>query len=950
MATVPLGRIRLVILFLVAWAIASSGLGRAHALDDVGGVPQFERDVKPLLERYCSHCHGERNHKAELSVVSLAGLRKGGESGPVLAAGKPAESPLFELVSTGHMPPAGEKRPTAAEVETLRRWIEQGYRSEDPANDAEKIAFHEVLPILLLRCASCHGRQTQEAGLDVRSFESLMKGGKSGPAIRPGDASASPLLQRIAAGEMPPKAKLAAASVKPVEKGEYDKLQRWIEQGAAHPSPTIDVPNGEPDPLVSDADRQFWSFQPPAHPTIPLSFDDDAHAARRAASRTPVDVFLDAELRKSDLRLQADADRAVLARRLTVDLLGVPPSVELVDEFVADDGPDAYERLVDRLLASPRYGERWAQFWLDLGGYSDSEGVQDSDLPRPWVYRYRDYVIRAWNADKTYDRFLLEQLAGDELADYEHAPQITAELSDNLVATAFLRLTADGTFAGITGFVPDRLDMIDDQLRIVGGSVLGLTIGCARCHSHKFDPFPQRDYYRMAAVFKGALDEHDWLKPTRQGGPPGTHDRYLPYAPAEERAGWEAHERQIQAQVDDLRRQLAAAGDDAEAKKRLEAEIKKAESQRRPEPLVRALWDRGDPSPTYILTRGNYLTPGRLVGPAFPSMLTDGRTPLVASPPWPNAQKTGLRLAFARWLATPDHPLTSRVFVNRLWKHHFGEGLVRTLDNFGRAGDPPSHPELLDWLARRFTHDAWSVKSFQRLVVTSSAFRQSSYLTQAALDRDPENRRLSRFPLKRLEAEAVYDSLLSLADLLDHRPYGPPDEFTARPDGLVTANATHGGYRRAIYVRHRRTQPVSLLADFDRPAMSPNCVARVDSTVAPQALYLLNNAQLQSWAESFAERAMQEAPDRSDLDPAVVAQQRLERLMRLAWSRTPSGEEREAFRTAYTELLATWRTRLAALEKTPEKAPAMLELETQRRALAQTAHALMNSAGFLFVE
>ena len=904
-------------------------------------MPRYERDVQPLLKKHCGRCHGADGQKAELSVVSLAGLLKGGESGVVVVAGKPDESPLYEMVAKGEMPPEGEPRPTEAEVQLLKRWIERGLALDAPNNTAKELPFHEILPILLLRCASCHGRQQQEGGLDIRSFESLAKGGKSGPAIQPGDPDASLLIKRIVAGEMPPKQRLAAASVKPVEPNELEKLRRWIAQGAAHPAPSIDVVNGEPDPLVTDADRQFWSFQPPRQVSVPIA-NGASDAERRATFRTPIDALLDAPLRPLDLRLQPDADRAIVARRLHLDLLGIPPSPELIDEFVAAKEPDAYERLVDRLLASPRYGERWAQFWLDLGGYADSEGVQDSDLPRPWIYRYRDYVIRAWNSDKTYDRFLLEQLAGDELADYEHAPRITPELYDNLVATAFLGLTADGTFAGITGFVPERLDVIDDQLRIVGGSILGLTIGCARCHSHKFDPFPQRDYYRLAAIFKGALDEHDWLKPTRQGGAPGTSDRFLPYVTTEEREAWEARDKELQSQIDALSSQLKAAGDDAEAKKKLEAQIKSLQGQRPPQPLVRALWDRGEPSPTYLLARGNYLTPGRQVGPSLPSMLTDGRTPFVAEKPWRGANKTGMRLAFAKWLTKPDHPLTSRVFVNRMWKHHFGDGIVRTLDNFGRAGEAPSNPELLDWLARRFTSDDWSVKSLQRLILTSSAFRQSSYVSQAAQERDPDNRHWSRFPLKRLEAEAVYDSLLALADRLDARPFGPPDEITARPDGLVTANATHGGYRRAIYVRHRRTQPITLLADFDRPSMSPNCLARVDSTVAPQALHMLNNAHVQGLADSFAERALQESPG----NDADAIDRRLNHLARLAWSRPPQDEERQALRATYDELLEAWRKKLTADGKESTQA----ETDARRRAITNCAHALMNSAGFLFVE
>ena len=432
-----------------------------------------------------------------------------------------------------------------------------------------------------------------------------------------------------------------------------------------------------------------------------------------------------------------------------------------------------------------------------MAGYADSEGKREQDLSRPHAWRYRDYVIRSLAADKPYDRFLVEQLAGDELADYEHAAEITPEIYDNLVATGFLRMASDATWANITGYVADRLEVIADEIDVLGSAVLGLTMKCARCHSHKFDPIPQRDYYRLTAVFKGAFDEHDWLKPdVRPGVGPLSQDvlpgRQLPYVTTAERRAWEENDERIErgiaelkqtleektqslaakllderlAQLPealraDLRTMLATAPEKRDAVQtylaekfeaqlrvdqaalraadaafkseceEIERQIKALEAQQTPEPRVHALWDRGEPSPTYIYRRGESASPGRLVGPGVPSVLTDGRTPFDAQPPWPGAKKTGRRLALARWLVEPEHPLTARVMVNRIWKHHFGAGIVKSLGNFGRVGTPPTHPELARLAGREFVERGWSIKSMHRLMMASATYRQSSAVTPA---------------------------------------------------------------------------------------------------------------------------------------------------------------------------------------------------------------------------
>ncbi len=821
-------------------------------------APEFEADIKPIFEAKCTRCHGSDVQKAALDLSSPAAIRRGGESGAIIEFHNPKESLLYEYIQEGYMPPEEEPSLSEEEIRTICSWMEHGAEMMGGAPDSEAaLNQHDVLPILRLRCVTCHGGQTREGGLDVRSRESLLAGGDSGPAVVSGNPEESLLLQRIHAGKMPPHRKLAEASVKPPSATEIDILSRWISEGLPEQAIEPDVATSEPDKLVSDEDRQFWAFRAPQAASFPV-------VQQPEMVRSPIDTFLLRALEGKGLNYSPEADRRVLIRRAYFDLVGLPPSPEEVEAYLVDDSDDAYERMVDRLLASPRYGERWGQYWLDLAGYSDSEGVQNADRVREHAWRYRDYVIRAFNDDKPYDRFLLEQLAGDELADYENAEAITPEIYDNLVATGFLRMAADGTYAPITAFVPDRLELIDDQIEIFSSALLGLTIKCARCHTHKFDPIPHRDYYRLAAIFKGAWDEHDWLVPGRQSDhPPGERDRYLPYVTDDERKQWEQ-----------------AGG--------------KPENQ----PLIRALWDRGEPSPTYILARGNYLASGKLVGPGVPSVLTDGKTPLEIEPPWPGAKSTGRRLALAKWMVSKEHPLTARVMVNRVWKHHFGQGIVKTLDNFGETGTPPTHPQLLDWLAVQFMENDWSVKSLHRLVMNSTAYRQSSQVTPERMQLDPNNDLLSHMPLRRMEGEVLRDTLLELAGKLDLTPFGPPDGVQAREDGLVTSSARDGRYRRSIYMQKRRTQPLTILNNFDVAQMDPNNVERTESIVAPQALHLTNNQMVYGLARSFAERIW----ENSDRDTSA----QIDAAYRLVASRPPTPAERTTSLKAIETLTAHW--------------------------------------------
>ena len=839
-------------------------------------------------------------------------------------------------------------------------------------------AEHRPYPILMQHCWTCHGGPAREAELDLRSRSDILKGGKSGPAVIPGKPEESPLIQRIRDGACPPNRRLVEANVKPVPDSSLQLLRQWIADGAPEEAIPADVAGTASDPLVKEKDRDFWAFRPPRRPPVPSL--NEGKVARSV--RNPVDAFIGEKLVTKGLSLNPEASKQVLLRRLYYDLLGLPPSPEEATAFLEDDSPTAYERLVDRLLESPRYGERWGRYWLDIAGYSDVEGKREQHMPRPHNYRYRDYVIRAFNQDKPYDRFLLEQLAGDELADYEHATEITQELYDNLVATAFLRQGPDPTWANITGFVPDRLDVIGDAMDVLGSGVLGLTLKCARCHNHKFDPLPARDYYRLTDIFKGVLDEYDWMKPGLQpyggaGNSGPLKERTIPFVTTAERTAWERDRDRIQTEI--TRESEKLEQEETSVRQRfLEVEIAKmpeseqslarkylidpkgtgvglstnlvakfakvlsadrsrlkdvdADFKKRSdalaalrrtlpeEPRVAALWDRGQPSPTYIYLRGDHQRMGPRVRAGVPAILTSSDQNWKATPPWPGSQKTGRRLALAQWLTQPDHPLTSRVLVNRVWKHHFGRGLVRTLDNFGRTGAPPTHPELLDWLAVTFVDGGWRWKSLHRLLLTSAVYRQSSQASQASRQHDPENLLWSHMPLQRLDAEALWDACITVAGARDDTMFGPAVPVVEKSDGSVTPGKQGDRWRRSIYGQQTRKSIPTLLESFDLPPMNPNCVQRGQSNVPTQALNLLNDAVLRDLAGRFASRVEREAP--GSVDATVT------RAFQIAYARSPEPEEMSASR------------RLLDLD--PDN--------NRRTGLNTLCRMLMNSAEFLYVD
>lgn len=970
----------------------------------------------------------------------------------------------------------------------------------EPARDSQLLG--DVLPLFRTRCIKCHGPAKSEAELNLSTPGTVARGGESGAPVIPGNLENSLLWRRLEADEMPPE--------DPLDAEEKALVKRWIAAGAKGlPKDPSHHPSGD-----------HWAFAPLSEPEGPRVRND-------SQVRTTVDRFILAQLEAHGLSLNRQADRATLIRRVSFDLTGLPPAPEEIEAFTQDQAPDAYARMVDRYLASPHYGERWGKFWLDTAGYADSNGYFNADTDRPLAYRYRDYVVRAVNADKPFDRFVVEQLAGDELSGFVPGRDATPAMISLLEATHYLRNGQDGT--GESDGNPqelrnDRYAALESCMQIVSSSLLGLTLGCAKCHDHKFEPVSQRDFYQLQSVFYPAFNVEDWIKP---------NDRFVYASLPGELEAWQRRSKQIDVEIAALRSEFAAwvranrppstvlfhdafaaggsplsdawsntaPGDDspggspavrldsaaapgalakggtlqilesgaagdrwistkqsfdwapagegewiqvtfdliddkaaggspaqriayfvalvdfndngptaggnvlfdgnpaggaavfvdypgsdeqqkgqlgdakyepghnygvritklADGKCRLDhlfdgvpddatitldasdfpaggfgfeyccarsfvvdnvliersiegatsdeadqklaeqlrarqrelAEAIKARQAERGERPDKIAWvtDRSAAAPdVFLLVRGNHGTPGEKVEPAPLRALAEEGVRLDVRRPFADAQSTGRRLAWARWLTgrgARSAALMARVQVNRIWQHHFGTGIVATSANLGVSGAPPSHPELLEYLATQFVGGGWSAKAVHRLLLNSAVYRQSSALVPEAFQIDPDNRLLWRVPLVRLDAEALRDAMLATSGGLDRRFGGTYVPTTRNESGeVVVGDGTPGANRRSLYLQQRRTQTLSLLGVFDSPSIVFNCVERPVSTIPLQSLSLLNSQFVIEQARQFSARLIEEAGD----EP----QARIERGFLLAVARGPTEAEKEA--------------------------------------------------------
>ncbi len=655
----------------------------------------------------------------------------------------------------------------------------------------------------------------------------------------------------------------------------------------------------------ASAQQEHWAYRPVTRPQLP---------SVRGNARTAVDRFILAALEAKGMSLSPEADRLTLLRRVSFDLTGLPPTVKQIDAFLADRAAGAYERMVEQFLASPHYGERWGKYWLDTAGYADSNGYFNADSDRPLAWRYRDWVIRAFNADKPYDRFVMEQLAGDEMAGYVPGGDLTPEMAELLTATHFLRNAPDGT--GESDGNPDevridRYTVLEGNLQIVMNSLLGTTIQCARCHKHKFEPIRHEEYYRLQAIFFPAYNPERWLAPK---------DRILEVGSRAQRDDWQRRNSRVDKQVkalhdglasfaQPLREQLveekgrtktAKINDDDLAKRfpeyaALREQVQKtiaAREKDRPVPLEKlSVLVETDPKPAvhHVLRRGQHNQPGAAVEPGVPAAFCAPKNGYRVEPAATGRISTGRRSALARWITSPENPLSARVMVNRIWQHHFGAGLAATPDNLGRSGAKPTHPELLDYLAAEFVRAGWSVKAMHRLIMSSAAYRQISSPHGDLAKIDPDNRLLGRFPLRRLDAEALRDAMLLIAGDLDMRTGGPYVASRRNTEGVVEVPENQeDARRRSVYLQQRRTQVVTFLHLFDAPAIVGNCSARPTSTVPLQSLALLNSDFARARSKAFAQRLQREGGEDADARLALT--------FRLACARPPLPNETVAAR------------------------------------------------------
>jgi cytochrome c553 len=749
----------------------------------------------------------------------------------------------------------------------------RGLIAAEPQPDAGAVEFFEkeIRPLLATRCQKCHGEKKAESGLRLTSRESLLAGGELGKTIVPGKPDESRLIEAVGyRGElnMPPDGKLSA--------GEIEKLRRWISLGAPWPNDASTSSDRKPF-QVTDAHRRWWAFQP-VQQIVPPG------VLATAWVRSPVDQFVLHQLESRGMSPAPPAEKHTWLRRATFDLTGLPPTPDEVDNFASDDSPDAAERVIDRLLTSPAYSERWARHWLDVVRYADyhdgnpTARVASCEPMNAW--RYRDWVVASLARDLPFDHFIVHQIAGDLLP----SPDGQEFYADGLIATTML---SNGVWdRGDADKEKIVSDMVDDQIDTIGKAFLGLTLGCARCHDHKFDPISQSDYYALAGIFYST----HILKELGTKGGEYTLNR-VPLATKAYRAEREDQLRRIaefNAKVAALEKKSPKLPADDEERQKLAKQRDRFQAELLPEPpVVEAAQEGGTPGGLFpgigdvpLHLRGSYTRLGPIVARRFPVFFKGDNQPPISS-------GSGRR-ELAAWIASKDNPLTARVIANRLWQGHFGAGLVATANNLGMTSQPPSHPELLDWLATRLVDDGWLLKKLHRRIVLSATYRQSS---AAAPARNPKSKIENPKSPTRLEAEAIRDAILAVSGQLDGQTGGPAGADVQSP-------------RRSLYVQTARWDRGSFALLFDAANPDQSTEKRMATTVAPQALFLLNDEFVRNQAKHLSERLLREVPD----DETA----RLSHAYRLLFARSPSVEEIEVCRELLTAAAshgteAAWR-------------------------------------------
>jgi hypothetical protein len=845
----------------------------------------------------------------------------------------------------------------------------------------------DVLPILTAHCLKCHGREARKASLDLRTVALATRGGESGPVIVPGNAEESLLYERMADHSMPPAGEL------PLTAAQIEVIRDWLDAGdmKVEEAPALDEPSTE----ITAADREFWAFRRPLRRDPP-----EIRPADRA--RTPVDLFLLAKLSEHGLSFAPEADAQTLVRRAFFDLIGLPPTPEEIDQFVNDASPAAYDHLLDRLLASPHFGERWGRHWLDASGYVDvAGGDNDAGIIKlaEGKWRYRDYVIRSFNDDKPFDQFLTEQLAGDELSDWRTAEHFTPAMLENLIATTFLRSSADDTDENELNTADIRHGVLARTVETVASNLLGLTVNCARCHSHKYDPISHVDYYRLTAIFTPALNPQSWLQP---------RDRALADVAPRERAAAESHNASIQKQIDESKARLAElrrpyeakifetklatipdairadtksaietpkdkrndvqkylADKFADALRATPAEVDAAlvdEHRRQVQELeiqlaelpkslqkwgkIQAVYDSGPPPATYLLRRGNHETPGTEVAPGFLGILCQDDPRGLFADAQPRGESSGRRLALARWLTRRDTPAAgqvARTIVNRMWQQLFGVGLVETPDNFGHSGARPTHPELLDWLAIRWIDEGYRWKPLLKLLMHSAAYRQASSVAPSlsvdAQTLDPGNQLLWHQRLRRLESEAVRDAIVAASGTLDPQLFGPPIPIEARPDGSVVVKESSAAISNDGAKPDAPSRPRRSIYVLARRNYHPSMLGTFDQPVMATNCPRRNPSAvvLQSLAMLNDDFVVEQAGRFAATVAQLPVEQQVTAIFRRAVARVPSAQE------------SAWSDELLARQFSRYRPQCETDSAARQQALAHLCQMVLNTSEFLYV-
>lgn len=869
---------------------------------------------------------------------------------------------------------------------------------------ADSLTFEKhIRPIFKTHCFQCHGEDGQvKGGLDVRLTRFILKGGKSGAVIVPGKAAESHLLELIKDGDMPKgKAKLKDSEIATIE--------QWIAQGAktARPEPE----KLGPEFAFTDEERAYWAFQPITKPRVPAVSTKSAPG--QTATTNPIDAFIRAKLPEKKLQASPEADSVTLIRRATFDLTGLPPTPEEVAAFDAAyiRSPDAAMReLVDRLLSTNAYGERWGRHWLDIAGYADSDGYTDQDSVRKWAFKYRDYVVHSLIKDKPFDQFIREQLAGDEMVPLPHK-NLTPDAIEKITATGFLRMAPDGT--GTMNDTAARNANIADTIKIVSTAFYGLTIGCAQCHDHRYDPITQADYYRLRAVFEPGFDTKSWRTPAGRLVSLLTDKQREESAKVEEEAKkldaarlakteefiTEVLEKEL-AKADEKDRDALRAAYRTEIKKRTPDQVKLLKAWPRVNQLsagslylydttnktnhaatlkkmteeATAVRDRKPVEEflhafeevpkaakavpaTFVFNRGDPEQPKEKVGPSDLTVLA-GHRKIEVPEKLATVPTTGRRLAFAQSLTDGKHPLLARVLINQVWMRHFGKGIVNSPNDFGTLGDHPSHPELLDWLASEFMQKGWSLKQMHRLIMTSATYRQSSH-RDAERDRiDPDNRLLSRMNVLRLEAETLRDSLLAVSGRLNLKSGGAAVPVTFNEEGGIiigidtrdTAGRQTGKFVSLNGDEYRRSIYVQARRSMPLEMFAAfDAPAMTDANCAIRPVTTVSPQSLLLMNNGYMREYAQDFAQRLITECGSDADKQVQRAWQLSFGRSPSMADQQSaveFVKAQTAHYLAHPAKLEHVTGPPEKTDAKPEL----LALAAFCHALLSSNAFLYVD